>query len=126
MSETPAWHRIAVLGDSIAVRPGDPVDGYPTLTWAEQIVRVLKPDTYLNLGVAGARAAEIGAAQLGPGLAFRPDLAVVAASANDAARRSFRPEAVEAELAGMIGPLSRACTSTAAATRSWPPPCSMP
>lgn len=108
MTETKAWHRIAVLGDSIAVHPGEPVDGYPTLTWAECLVRTLDPDVYLNLGVAGARAAEISAEQLGPGLAFRPDLAVVAAGANDAARRSFRPEEVEAELAGMIGPLSRA------------------
>jgi lysophospholipase L1-like esterase len=108
MTETKAWHRIAVLGDSIAVHPGDPVDGYPTLTWAERLVRALDPDVYLNLGVAGARAAEISAGQLAAGLAFHPDLAVLAAGANDAARRSFRPEQVETDLAGMIEPLSRA------------------
>jgi lysophospholipase L1-like esterase len=108
MTETKTWHRIAVLGDSIAVHPGDPVDGYPTLTWAEQLVRVLDPDVFLNLGVAGARTAEISVGQLGAGLAFRPDLAVLAAGANDAVRRSFRPEEIESQLDEMIGPLSRA------------------
>jgi lysophospholipase L1-like esterase len=108
MTENKAWHRFAVLGDSITVHPGDPVDGYPTLTWAERLVQVLDPDVDLNLGVAGARAAEISTGQLGPALAFRPDLAVVAAGANDAVRRSFRPEKVEADLAAMIAPLSRA------------------
>src|SRR5262245_1874550 len=108
MTDIKAWHRIAVLGDSIAVHPGDPVDGYPTLTWPERLVEVLDPDVALNLGVSGARAAEISTGQLSAGLAFRPDLVVLAAGANDAARRSFRPERVEAELAGMIRPLSRA------------------
>ena len=108
MAEDKAWHRIAVLGDSIAVHPGDPVDGYPTQTWAEQVMRALAPDQHRNFGVSGARAAEIRAGQLAPALAFHPGLAILAAGANDAARRSFQPEVVEAELAGMIGPLSRA------------------
>jgi lysophospholipase L1-like esterase len=103
-----AWHRIVVLGDSIAVHPGDPVDGYPTETWAERLAIAVAPDAYLNLGVSGARSAEILAGQLSPALAFRPDLAVLAAGANDAARRSFRPDLVEADLTWMIEPLSRA------------------
>jgi len=107
MTEDKAWHRIAVLGDSIAVHPGDPVDGYPTQTWTERLVLALAPDEYRNLGVSGARAAEIRAGQLAPALAFRPDLAIVAAGANDAARRTFRPDLVEADLARMIEPLSR-------------------
>ncbi|WP_433367943.1 SGNH/GDSL hydrolase family protein [Actinoplanes sp. CA-142083] len=108
MTDKKAWHRIAVLGDSIAVHRGDPVDGYPTRTWAERLVLALAPDEYRNFGVSGARAAEIRARQLAPALAFRPDLAIVAAGANDAVPRSFRPGPVEADLAGMIGPLSRA------------------
>jgi lysophospholipase L1-like esterase len=108
MTENKAWHRIAVLGDSIAVHPGDPVDGYPTQTWADHLAQALTPDAFLNLGVSGTRAAEISSGQLGAALAFRPDLAILAAGANDAARRSFRPDLVEAELAGMIEPLTRA------------------
>jgi len=108
MTETKAWHRILVLGDSIAVHRGDPVDGYPTRTWAERLVLALTPDEYRNLGVSGSRAAEIRAGQLGPALAFRPDLAILAAGANDSVRRSFRPGLVEADLEGMIGALARA------------------
>jgi lysophospholipase L1-like esterase len=108
MTEDQAWRRIAVLGDSIAVHRGDPVDGYPTRTWAEQLLLALTPDEYRNFGVSGARAAEIRAGQLAPALAFRPDLAILAAGANDAVRRSYRTGLIEAELAGMIGALSRA------------------
>jgi lysophospholipase L1-like esterase len=68
----------------------------------------LAPDDFRNLGVSGARAAEIRAGQLEAALAFRPDLAILAAGANDAARRSFRPDLVETEPAWMIGPVSRA------------------
>jgi len=107
MTDEQAFRRIAVLGDSIAVHRGDPVDGYPTQTWAERLVLTLAPDAYLNLGVYGARAAEIRAGQLATALKFRPDLAFVAAGANDATRRSFRPDVVESELERMIGPLSR-------------------
>jgi hypothetical protein len=66
MTDEQAFRRIAVLGDSIAVHRGDPVDGYPTQTWAERLVLALAPDAYLNLGVHGARAAEIRAGQLAP------------------------------------------------------------
>ena len=97
-----------MLGDSIAVHPGDPVDGYDHRTWAARLAAALRPSAYLNLGVPGARTAEIRAGQLETALAFRPDLAVLAAGANDAVRRSFRPPAVEAELEQIMDPLSRA------------------
>jgi len=108
MTDEQAFRRIVVLGDSIAVHRGDPVDGYPTQTWAERIVLAFAPDAYLNLGVSGAEAAEVRAGQLERALSFRPDLAFVAAGANDATRRSFRPDRVESELDRMIGPLGRA------------------
>jgi lysophospholipase L1-like esterase len=108
MTDNRAWQRIAVLGDSIAVHQGDPVDGYPTQTWAEQVALALAPDEYINVGVSGARAAEIRAGQLAAALVFGPDLAFVAAGANDAVPPSFRPDRVEAELDAMIEPLSRA------------------
>src|SRR5262245_29144708 len=49
MTKTKPWPRIAVLGDSITVHPGDPVDGFPTLTWAERLVQDLEPDAAVNL-----------------------------------------------------------------------------
>ncbi|WP_433292044.1 SGNH/GDSL hydrolase family protein [Actinoplanes sp. CA-030573] len=107
-SDQARWRRVAVLGDSIAVHRGEPVDGYPTQTWAERVALVLAPDEYLNLGVPGARAAEIRAGQLAAALAFRPELAIVAAGANDAARRDFRPGAVAEELSMMLDRLTDA------------------
>jgi lysophospholipase L1-like esterase len=101
------WRRLAVLGDSITVHPGDLVPGYVSRTWADRLAAALAGAEYRNLGVAGARAAEVHSAQLGPALDFAPDLAVVAAGANDAVRRSFAPAAVEAELEAMVGALHR-------------------
>jgi lysophospholipase L1-like esterase len=102
------WRRLVVLGDSIAVHPGDPVDGYRNRTWVERLAASLRLDECLNLGVASARLAEIRAGQLSRALAFRPDLAVVAGGANDALRRSFTPEGVAGELEQIIGPLGGA------------------
>lgn len=100
------------MGDSIAVGTGDPVAGYPDRPWAEQLVSALQPEAYLNLGHYGARAAQIRAGQLAPALAWRPDLAVVAAGGNDAIRRSFvqpaAQESVAAELDHMVGALCAA------------------
>jgi lysophospholipase L1-like esterase len=86
----------------------------PAQNWSERVAHTLAPDAYLSLGVAGARAAEIRAGQLAAALALRPGLVILAAGANDAVRRSFRPDRVEAELAAMIEPLSRAGTLLAA------------
>jgi lysophospholipase L1-like esterase len=102
------WRRLAVLGDSIAAHPGDPVDGYLNRTWADRLAAALRPAGYVNLGVIGVRAAAVRAEQLETALEFRPDLAVVAAGANDALRRSFDPPAAEAELEHIVGRLSRA------------------
>ena len=100
------WRRLLVMGDSIAVHPGDSVAGYLGKTWADRLAGALRPAAYRNLGVSGARVAEVGETQLGPALAFRPGLAVVVAGANDAVRRSYEPAAVEAELDHMIGRLA--------------------
>jgi lysophospholipase L1-like esterase len=103
------WRRLLVMGDSIAAGVGDPVEGYADRSWADRLAAALRPgDTppaYRNLGHIGARAAEIRAAQLGPALAFGPDLAVVTAGGNDALRRSFSEPAVEAELERILGAL---------------------
>jgi lysophospholipase L1-like esterase len=102
------WRRLLVLGDSIAVHPGDPVEGYPSRTWADRLADALPAVAYLNLGVSGARAADVRAEQLTRGLDFRPDLAVLVAGANDAARRSFAPPAVTADLEFMVSALAAA------------------
>jgi lysophospholipase L1-like esterase len=100
------WRRVLVMGDSIAVHPGDPAAGYHCKTWAERLVAALRPATYRNLGRNGARVAEIADAQLAIALDHRPDLAVVAAGANDAARRSYAPAAVESVLDHMLSRLA--------------------
>jgi lysophospholipase L1-like esterase len=100
------WRRLLVLGDSIAVHPGDPVEGYPSRTWADRLADALPSVAYLNLGVSGARAADVRVGQLARGLDFRPDLAVLVAGANDAARRSFAPPAVTADLEFMVSALA--------------------
>jgi lysophospholipase L1-like esterase len=104
------WRRLVVLGDSVASGVGDPVPGYPDRPWAAALRDALDdrggPPGYRNLGVPGARIAEVRAGQLGPALAFGPDLAVLACGGNDALRRSFDPEAVGAHLAAMAGALA--------------------
>ncbi len=99
------------MGDSIAEGAGDSAPGYPDQPWADQLAATLGAH-YLNLGRHGARASEIRAGQLVPALAFRPDLAVVAAGANDALRRSFADPAAQAavatELTRIVSRLSEA------------------
>lgn len=106
------WRRFAVVGDSVAQGIGDPVPGYVELSWCDRIRAELagvRPElAYLNLGVRELRAHEIRAGQLGPALRFEPDLVLVAAGGNDALRRSYDPDAVDAELAVMISELRRA------------------
>jgi lysophospholipase L1-like esterase len=101
------WRRLLVMGDSIAAGIGDPVEGYLDLGWADRLAAALAA-AYLNVGRVGAHAVEVREGQLGQALAFGPDLAVVAAGANDAFRRSFAAPAVEAELERIVSALSDA------------------
>jgi hypothetical protein len=101
------WRRLVVMGDSIAAGIGDPVKGYLDRGWADRLAAALAA-AYLNVGRAGAHAIEVREGQLGRALAFGPDLAVVAAGANDAFRRSFAAPAVEAELERIVSALSDA------------------
>jgi lysophospholipase L1-like esterase len=98
------WRRLLVMGDSIAAGVGDPVDGYADQAWADRLAAALGVD-YRNLGRAGARVTDVRAGQLDEALAFGPDLAVVAAGANDAFRRSFSAPAVVAELEEIVSAL---------------------
>ena len=106
------WRRLAVLGDSVAEGVREPHAGYLDLSWVDRIEASLRTAAprlaVLNLGRRNLLAAEVRASQLQPALAFRPDLAIVAAGGNDALRRSFDPGAVERELVATVGPLRRA------------------
>ncbi|MEO8689081.1 MAG: SGNH/GDSL hydrolase family protein [Solirubrobacteraceae bacterium] len=102
------WRRLAVLGDSVAEGVRELLDGYRDLSWVDRIAAAAPGLAVLNLGRRNLLTAEVRASQLEPALAYRPDLAIVAAGGNDALRRSFDPGAVERELVAIVGPLRRA------------------
>lgn len=103
------WRRFVVLGDSVASGVGDPVDGYTPMPWADRIAAELRDTApelaYLNLGAREMLAADVRGRQLAGAVAFGPDLALVAAGGNDALRKTYAPEAVDDELAAIIGGL---------------------
>jgi lysophospholipase L1-like esterase len=112
------WRRLVVLGDSIAEGLGDPVPGYRPVSWAERVRGALERAAadpgaaergaglgFRNVGRRGARAREVREGQLDAALAFRPDLALVVAGANDAFEAVFDGEAVAAELAATVAAL---------------------
>jgi lysophospholipase L1-like esterase len=97
------WRRLAVLGDSIAEGVREPHAGYRDLSWTDRVAEALEAAgpglARLELGRRGLRAAEVRAAQLGPALAFGPDLAIVAAGGNDLlVPDRFDADGVEREL----------------------------
>jgi lysophospholipase L1-like esterase len=99
------WHRFAVLGDSVVEERG----GFADLV--RDALAAHRPGLcYLNLGRRNLRAAEVRAGQLGPALAFGPDLALVVCGANDAMRPGYesRADAVDATLTALIRPLQDA------------------
>jgi lysophospholipase L1-like esterase len=106
------WRRFAVLGDSVASGVGDPVDGYTRMPWCDRIaaeLRATAPEfAYLNLGAREVLALDVRERQLDAALAFQPDLALVAAGGNDALRKTYQPEAVDGQLALILGPLRAA------------------
>lgn len=105
------WQRFAVLGDSIAEGLGEPSPGYPDEPWTDRVaaeLAALRPGfTAHNLGVRDTRTADVRAGQLDAALALRPDLALVACGGNNALRRSYDPEAVEADLVAIVEELRK-------------------
>jgi lysophospholipase L1-like esterase len=104
------WDRVALMGDSIAVGLGDPLEGYQDASWGERLVAALdggqRRIEQLNLGVVGARAAAIHADQLDRALAFRPDLVVVTGGGNDLFSRRFDLPQVASHVEAVVGALS--------------------
>jgi lysophospholipase L1-like esterase len=106
------WKRFVVLGDSIAEGLGEPSPGYPDQPWAERVaaeLAALRPGFALhNLGRRDTRTEQVRAEQLARALALAPDLALVACGGYNALRRSYAPEAVEADLVAIVGGLQEA------------------
>jgi lysophospholipase L1-like esterase len=100
------WRRFVVLGDSVAEGWVDPVDGYPTLAWADRVAAELAAAcprlVYFNLGQSNRRAGHVRIGQLERALAFGPDLALVVCGGIDALTPTYEPDAVDAELTAII------------------------
>lgn len=103
------WRRFVVLGDSVAEGLAEPVPGYSEVQLADRIAGELSSAAptfaYLNLGHRGLRTREIRERQLGPAIAFRPDLALVVCGGNDAFPATYRPDAVDVELRAIVAAL---------------------
>jgi lysophospholipase L1-like esterase len=103
------WRRYVAIGDSLTEGLGDPVEGYPNMSWAEapaQAFKRLHPDfTFLNLGKRYLTARQVRETQLQPALDFEPDLATVLAGGNDLGD-PFDPEGIERELDTMVAALA--------------------
>lgn len=114
------WRRLVALGDSVVEGIREPVAGYRDLGWIERIGEALgraRPGFDLrNLGRRDLRAAEVRAAQLGPALEARPDLAVVVCGGNDMLARRFDADAVERELEAIVSRLQEAGAEVVNAT----------
>jgi lysophospholipase L1-like esterase len=102
------WKRLAVLGDSVAAGVREPHPGYRDLSWIDRVAETMPHAEILNLARRGLLTSEVREQQLAPALAFRPDLAIVAAGGNDALHRSFDEEEVAIELDGIVAPLRAA------------------
>jgi lysophospholipase L1-like esterase len=106
------WCRVAVLGDSIAEGVREPHAGFSDLSWIDRITDALRAASpgvsVMNLGQRGLLASEVRERQLVSAVAFRPDLAIVAAGGNDALHPAFDEAAVEREVDGIVAPLRNA------------------
>lgn len=103
-----AWHRFAVIGDSLAEGLGESVPGYLDSPWTDRVADALRrhvPDlAFLNLGLRNLRAAEVREQQLEAALEFGPDLVSVVCGGNDMMAPDWAPAAVEAELDALVAP----------------------
>jgi len=98
--------RFAVLGDSTSVaQGGEYSEGYAsgTARYLAQQHRI----TWKNVGVSGARAADVAASQAAQAASFKPDIALIGVGANDVTHLTSI-DAVRASLESAIGQLQTA------------------
>ena len=81
------WHHYVALGDSFSEGVGDSVEGFAQLGAVDRLAAALRqhnPDLrFTNLAQRGLVVGEIREQQLKPALRLQPDIASVAAGAND-------------------------------------------
>jgi lysophospholipase L1-like esterase len=104
------WRRYVAMGDSITEGLGDPVPGYPTVSWAQSVADALatvRPDfEFVNLARRDLTTAEIRSTQLEQALELEPDLVSLIAGGNDLIVEEFDPLPVERELEATIAALA--------------------
>ncbi len=83
--------RYAVMGDSTAAGQGAPEDQGIAVSTAGALA-VTRPVTLLNTGVSGATMEGVAADQLPAVIAFKPDLVLLSAGANDVTKLTPRRE----------------------------------
>jgi lysophospholipase L1-like esterase len=101
------WRRFVAIGDSMAEGVGEPSPGYGTGSWVDRIAAAIGGE-HLNLGRRFLRAHEVRVTQLDQALAFKPDLALVAAGGNDLMRPGHDLDAIEHEVEAIVAALRAA------------------
>lgn len=111
------WHRLVILGDSVAAGVRDPLDGYRDLSMGDRLAEALAATRpafrQRTLAQPFLRAAEIREKFLADALDFMPDLVLVSAGANDAFSRGFDAGRLTAELDALLRPLASAGATVA-------------
>lgn len=115
-----SWRHFVALGDSLTEGVGDPVPGIETRSWADRLAAALasrRPDfRFDNLARRGLKLGEIGATQLAPALASRPDLISLLAGGNDLYGAGWNARRYSAELDAVLGALAAGGATVITAT----------
>jgi lysophospholipase L1-like esterase len=98
---------VAILGDSIGVGIGDPVQDGGWRGFAPLLAEALGAGL-TNLAVSGSRVGGVRELQLPQALQARPDVAVVLAGMNDTMRSDFDPDKLLADLDQVVSALREA------------------
>lgn len=103
------FERYVAVGDSSTEGLDDPDADGGYRGWADRLAELVAATSpglhYANLAVRGKSAGEIGATQLAPALAMRPDLATVVAGMNDLLRARWSATRVAGHIGEMVSGL---------------------
>ena len=109
---TGPWQRYVALGDSFTAGLGDPEPLSPggMRGWADRIAEEISTAhsdfSYANLAVNGLVLQEIVDRQLGPAIAFKPDLVTLSAGGNDLVFHRRDPDRLAVALDAAVAALS--------------------